>query len=468
VAAIATTARGKLGKLGMGHGMSFTVADRCADPFNETYLVDLDEDKVILYAPLRGVALLINASAAMEWSQAHSNPSLTTPIVKELQSTILRHELFQFPTASFSDCRPTHVSLALSLGCTMRCGYCHADAGIAGAVLPWNIAKKAIDIAYSNAQDSNEDFLMSFSGGGEPTYEWKLFKRCVEYFHTLPPLNGPKRFLTMATNGYYSRKKAEFVMEHFSGVSLSMDGPPEFHDLQRRAPNDTGTFDVVFENAKHWFKNEFPFSLRATISDRSVHSMDDIVLFFHHHFPGRTIGLEPLTPFGRGQDSDFTTPSSNDYIRNFTEIIDLGTRLGIDVINSGTIKIEGLRPQFCKSIGLPGMVVTPDGFLAACERDNVPREFYYGQWNDQRQDFDIDLNKVNDLRKFNASSIPECEHCFFKWHCAGDCLHLRLSGLSRCEVNRELLRYVLRQTMMQSQNLRIGFPTTDRWNKRAY
>ena len=64
--------------------------------------------------------------------------------------------------------------------------------------------------------------------------------------------------------------------------------------------------------------------------------------------------------------------------------------------------------------------------------------------------FDFDANKVvleKDkiavIRKMSVVNYPECQDCFCKYHCAGDCPDRRLTDKLDCDSIREIGAYFL-------------------------
>jgi len=301
------------------------------------------------------------------------------------------------------------------------------------------VAKAALDFAYANAVAAGKCLEVSFPGTGEPTEAWPQMTAIVNYVEGLTQHHEPGLKISMSTNGVFGREKAKFIADHFTGVSLSMDGPAEIQNAHRPSAFGFGTFDSVFKTASYFFDRGFLFSIRATVSSLSVDRMSEIWDFFEKYFPGVAVGFERMNPLGRGRACAIRPPSIHDFNRNFERLFAEADRHKGLLLNSGVGKLNQLQSAFCKSLSYPCMTITPDAKISACTRDGAPDYFHYGCWNATTRSFDVDMDKVAYFRSITVDRFPECADCYAKYHCAGDCFDLRKAGIRRCLTNRRMI-----------------------------
>jgi len=343
-----------------------------------------------------------------------------------------------------------HLGLGLTQDCTLRCTYCHAEADKPG-LAEWPLLESAIQHAVKKAELTPKKTLsVSFAVGGEPTLPWDLFRRTVERIKSVTEdrhSSVERTFLSMTTNGYYGDAKRAFVGQQFDTLTLSLDGPPDIQNLHR--PNRSGgsSYDVVAATCTHFLKHgKARLGLRATVSSVSVGRMSETVEHFHSKFgQGYTITFEPLVPIGRAlQPGCVGPPDMAQYTEEFLRARDVGRRLGLRVIVSGA-SLDRLTSWFCGAMVIPSFALCLNGTVTACHRDYEGRDYGYGHLTPGvTPAFQQDDSRLRELELL-ATMPQECNHCFGKFHCAGDCPDFRRSGGSRCTFQRAVLFAQLRE-----------------------
>jgi uncharacterized protein len=391
----------------------------------------------ILYVPLRGMIFEINDAAAALFYDTDIKLE-KDQFFQQISAQLLEEKKISVASKNnrITSFEPYTVGVSLTNKCNLSCVYCHADSGPKGSLfLKWEIAKAAIDFAYDNAKRKNKCLELSFPGTGEPTQAWDLLRMAISYAEEITKHYKPGVKIVMSTNGVFRSQCAEYIADHFTGISLSLDGPRDIQDRHR----GIGTFDAVFSNASLWYKRKFLFSIRVTVSELSVDRMSEIWNFFEEHFPGTAVSFERMNPLGRGSYSAVRPPSISRFNKNFEKLMtEADNHKGL-LLNSGIGKLNQIRTAFCKSFSFPSMTVTPDGHITACTRDGSPESFYYGKWNENKKSFDIDMDKVIKFRSTNVDTFEECISCFGKYHCGGDCYDLRRAGIRRCATNKRMI-----------------------------
>lgn len=145
------------------------------------------------------------------------------------------------------------VTLQVTQKCNFRCSYCVYSASANDRQrahslksMSFETAKKSIDFLVNHSRDL--DFTNIGFYGGEPLLEFELIKKCIEYSEY--ELEGKKVTYSITTNGsLLTDEIVEYFIKHDVSTMISLDGPKEIHDRQRRfAANGCGTFDVIERN----------------------------------------------------------------------------------------------------------------------------------------------------------------------------------------------------------------------------
>ena len=416
---------------------------------NEIFFLPNNQE-FIAYVPLRGVVVSINLDAVNQLkSFANGKEKLNQKFISSFCQLIKKQRKISLKLSDKYkqnreiDFRPTLVALALTTDCNLQCTYCHSNAGHLQDTLDVDIAKIALDIVYQNCIEKGENFEVNFAGYGEPTIRWELLTELTEYIKYFTSKSRGKYILSMATNGVFSTSKAKYVTENFSYVSLSLDGIESVQNYQRPSKQGKGTFNTVIKTARYFWNNKFPFAIRATVSDFSVEKMEEFFTFCQTEFPGIKVGFEALNNIGRGKLSKLRPPSGIEFSKNFIRVLELSEKIGGSVTNSGLGRLDEIRTVFCKSLASPGVTVTPSGKISLCQRDGAPDFFHYGYVDKEKRKFIVDEEKVISFRSLDVRNYDECEKCFCKYHCAGDCQDLRQENISRCDFTRFLAKYKL-------------------------
>lgn len=405
----------------------------------EIFFIPYQEDnsRSILYAPLRGKLLLVS-------KKTYENIKIGNLLFfkKSILPILQKNKLIKVENIMnmLRNISP-QLAIAITDKCNLKCLYCHADANSPqkNRTIEWSLLRKIIDLYFSTQLKENEKELsVSFAGGGEPTLEPILMAKTIEYINKLAKRVRIK--YSMPTNGYFNDEIARYIENNFSDISISLDGP-QFIQLKQRPPvkQDKNYFKTVMENAKYLSASKkINVGYRATISDYSLNHLEEILDFFIKEFPGCTLGLEPLNPMGRGRNCKIIElPNKLEFARALGKAIDyVGDKIYIE--NASTGKIDTIRIYFCMAIATVSWNITPDGKLWCCTRDNAPEFFCYGKFDEKKNKMIFDEEKIRKIRNTNVLNFKECQECFMKYNCAGDCPDLRATNLVNCHSNRTL------------------------------
>ena len=348
--------------------------------------------------------------------------------------------------------RPTHVTLSLTTGCSLRCVYCYASAG-EGSVrhMQFEIAQSAIEMAARNAKDTGEAaFNISFHGEGEPTHNWPLFKACVEAGETLATEYSLCVDFTMSTNAVWGRTQRDFIGRHFKRLSVSLDGLPNVQDRQRPTPSGRGSFGLVRASLRALDEARVTYGLRATVLPDGLEDMLPFLEWAATNTRTDFLSFEPVFENGRGGGLRFDRHA---FYKRFGEVY---RRVQVRAAELNiAVGYSGCRPtiangHFCQATGPnPNFVVMSDGTVSSCyeikdAKSSKGRFTVYGRWDPKRHGFILDSDRLDRIRQFGVWDLPNCRNCFAKWNCGGDCIarcDAAFGGMleyrpPRCELNR--------------------------------
>ena len=421
----------------------------------ELFTIPLD-GLFLVYAPLSKAAFIANGSVVNRIAGLQAGTSdLSDPETRELVDFLRRLGIVDGraevpPITRFSGApKPTTLTLFLTTACNLRCTYCYAAAGdTPKKVMPFDVARRGIDHIVANALESGRNEIeIAYHGGGEPTMNWETLTGSFEYATSAAKHAGLTLRAAMASNGILPSSKADWIIAHLDGVSISFDGLPQAHDTHRLTIAGEGSSGQVIRTIRIFDEAKFNYALRVTVTHDQIPQIAESVRFICGNFRPKWIQVEPAYQLGRWADAP--TAETQAFIDGFREAQAIA-RLHGQEIRFSAARIGTLTNHFC-GVTQDSFALTADGSVSACYEvflERLPRAetFIYGRYDQVKSSFEFDLPILNNLRDQTVDKHAFCQGCFAKWSCGGDCYHKSLavngrdefSGSDRCHIIREL------------------------------
>lgn len=413
----------------------------------EGFLIGYNYDYLI-YFPLRQTIVEVTEDAFQILKQNQADSLVRAEIEEQLFSIASQNPFFEIEDIPTIDKENNVLGLALTTACNLRCIYCHAEAGTTNKFIDNDVIDASIEEVFQWCKQNDQGFYLIFTGSGEPTLNWKALTLAVEKAKEICFNDNVPLHISMASNGVYGDVKRRYILQNFSRITLSIDGTPDIHDASRFNSRGEGSFKTAFETARFLFNSAFPIRLRSTISAEHAHRMLEIYEFLQSQLPGIKISFEPLNPIGRGTGLE-QTPTDDEFAAGYLSI--LRKYGGKNISYSAIPSIHKLRKNFCSPVARPNVNISVDGELHACSRANSGSDFIFGEYDKGSKKFIYDRDKINHLSSINVNSFPDCQECFAKYHCAGDCHDLRQNGYFRCGTNRSILYQLIKEQLNTQQ-----------------
>lgn len=162
--------------------------------------------------------------------------------------------------------------------CQLRCKYCYLIGKNRNGRMSADIAHKAVDYILSEEHFNDASNIIVDFIGGEPLMEIDLLEDVISYFNlVLKKKRHPWQDhlkIRITSNGllYHQEKVQQFISRHKENleISISIDGIPQKHDMNRIFSNGNGSYDAVVENVKLWI-SQFPNAgTKMTISHNDL------------------------------------------------------------------------------------------------------------------------------------------------------------------------------------------------------
>ena len=428
-----------------------------------------DGETHIVYAPLAKLAFRVNRAAARLLDGAGEPIPLTgaarSALAPLLDAGLLRRA--PFPPAEprapepLGALRPTSATLLLTERCNLACAYCYAAATPAGATMPPEVALATLRLlAECAAAASSRSMTVHIHGGGEATTVMPLLREVVAQARRMAAEAGLLLRLTLGTNGVMSDEAARWVATTFDNVTVSLDGPAEIHDGQRRRAGGGGSHERVLRTLGLFTRLDLRHSLRCTVLPERAADIPAIAGHLFDASPGATVKIEPASPHGRGEATRYSDAEVQAFVVGFQAAARLAQRRGRRISYSGA-RIESLSAHFCAA-PTQSLCVTPRGDVTSCyevlsPEDPRARDFFFGAYDPARGELDLDPVARARVAALDHPEPSACRRCFCRYHCRGDCPAKRTTAHGdddpspRCPINRALSLAQLRDALERAE-----------------
>lgn len=338
--------------------------------------------------------------------------------------------------------------LEAAQACNLRCTYCYAGGGSYGgparAMRPALAARAARQLVEGSGERATVTLVLF---GGEPLLNLPALRAAVEAAASAARARGKRLVVSMTTNGTrFTDEALAFVAEHQIGVSVSIDGPPDVHDANRRHAGGGDSYaDVVAGVERLVARTGRAPAARVTLVPAQWHRVPEVF----DHLVARgflEVGIAPASPVSAdllptpAQDEAliagfaalagrFAAEAARDRVLPFSNLLDLCTKL-----HAGDV-----RDVPCGA-GLGYLAMDADGTYYPCHRFAGDDALRVGDL-----DTGIDHARLRDYLDGEARvRAGDCAACWVRSLCAGGCHHdnrlrehaLRLPRGGSCEFVR--------------------------------
>ena len=164
--------------------------------------------------------------------------------------------------------------------CNLRCRYCY----LPDRDSHQKMSDEVLQAILSNIEHSDlvSDMAKIVWHAGEPlTVGKEFFRRALQATRDIN-LRGKKTFShSVQTNGVLLDETwLDIFQPHDVKIGLSIDGPPELHDLHRRTRQGRGTHDRVLKAVRLLHAHRYPFSVIMVITRDALERADEVFDFF--------------------------------------------------------------------------------------------------------------------------------------------------------------------------------------------
>lgn len=418
-------------------------------------------DQYLVYAPFIDSCALVNTSAVDILAKCLTDPTLenTHPEMNDLVS-LFKKQSPEFTLEIDKPLDPIFLGIIPSRRCTMSCVYCGFGASDTDTqCLSPETCVAAIDYFFDKIIRDGKKRCQIHFFGGEPFIEDEIVDISIHHARMVAERTGVHVSFEASTNGFYSESRAKFIGDYVDITVLSLDGFKEFHDKNRPANPQCGSFDVVTRTAKILSNSSTTLNIRCCVTTDSVDSMTDMAHWFCREFNPSSICFETLQENELSHKAGLFPPAPLDFARNYVKAEQVIRAYGVQPVYAS---IEGSFPRhtFCP-VGSDALIIGPDDMINGCYLQK-------NEWESKGMDLSlgnigpnghisVDTSSIGRLRSYVADK-PRCIDCLCRYSCAGGC-HVHNTYPDSSEEKTDFCR----QTRILQVNRLLLIFGMDRW-----
>jgi len=153
--------------------------------------------------------------------------------------------------------------------CNLRCTYCYEGQEKATLDMTLETTQQVVRFISQTAKEKNCNRVWIVFHGGEPCLNFEVIQNFIGLGKAqLDHLDIRYGLTTNAT--VLDEKKCEFLCEHLSDITISIDGSEVAHNLNRCFPDGTGSFDIAMKKALFVLSIYPQVRIRMTVTPNNV------------------------------------------------------------------------------------------------------------------------------------------------------------------------------------------------------
>lgn len=266
-----------------------------------------------------------------------------------------------------------------SSACNMACAYCfyrdvaeHREHAFEGM-----LSLERMEQVIAAAMEYAEGICSFAFQGGEPTLAGLAFYRSVVELQKKYARHGVRIHNAIQTNGYcIDEEWAAFLAENHFLVGLSLDGPAELHNLNRKDRGGKGTFNRVMHAAKLFDRYHVEYNILCVVTGKNARSIGQIYHFYQKQgfrWLQFIPCLEPLDSQRGGEKYHLSSREYGDFLIRLFDLwfadLQKGNYVSIRHLDNWMSILLGERPEVCSMTGCCSVqfVVEGDGGVYPCD-----------------------------------------------------------------------------------------------------
>ena len=309
-------------------------------------------------------------------------------------------------------------TVVTSLGCNFDCPYCFEDKH------PSLLKAEVADALVTVLEDSVPfvEGLQVTWMGGEPLLGKRQLLDLSDRFLATCATHGLGYRASIITNGWYldgptARALAE---RQVTSAQVTIDGPPDVHDLKRPRVGGGPTFDRIVDNIG-FAAEHLDVAIRVNVDTANVHRLDELLgVLAATGLAGKVgIGLGKVTDAVSNLASPLASYATGCLSAQRFGEVELAFNARAEAHGFGYPGLPTPRATPCTAVRSREIVVGSDGEMWKCWDDigdparSIGTVFDYRSTNDE----------LDRWMAYHPADDPQCSTCIAMPVCMGGCAH---------------------------------------------
>ena len=305
--------------------------------------------------------------------------------------------------------------LHITNDCNLNCTYCYIHKS--HSVMEDSLIYKSIDMMIESCLKHDYTDLTLMLVGGEPLTRFNTIKLIVAYCERHKQWLNIK--FVIPTNGtLITPDVAKFIAEKHISVGVSLDGPSEYHDINRIKIDNSGSFAAAMDGIDRLISAGVKPSIMTTVTAQNLDGLPEFTklmidkqLYFRYSFERDTQTGNP----GILQNQEHCIEVMNECFDIMKDALNNG-KTGWR-FKFGDVGFNRPKRRACAA-GKNFFSIGQDGSIGSCSLGLECTRASIYELNDIIPDIE---NIFADISKTSACDIPECKDCVWRHSCAGAC-----------------------------------------------
>ncbi|MBI5326156.1 MAG: radical SAM protein [Ignavibacteriae bacterium] len=322
---------------------------------------------------------------------------------------------------------PLNILIQPTDNCNLECLYCYKG-NKGNNKMSDDLMLKVLteSIAYNSKRKNSTLFIWH---GGEPSIMPLSFY--YKAFRFTENINSEYRIShTFQTNGYLISEELLDLFSQFKvSISISLDGPANYHDKIRFTKNKKGTHKVILNNIEKAKRKDIEIGILMSITNNNVQYIEQIFRYcYDNNF---SFGINPISSdlFSKHEDLEVHPQK---YLESCIKVFDLWFFQKKNPIRANPgfgvtqLILSQNRISDCflsENCQYTFISIDPKGNIYPCNRFDNNEGFKFGNiLNTDLEDILISPTRIKLLERC-GNIIPECQNCEIRKYCNGGCMH---------------------------------------------
>lgn len=349
--------------------------------------------------------------------------------------------------------------------CNNICTYCVYPANrnrqvVKSQKMEFLLAKKIINDICEDEQKRGCNTSELIWHGGEPLLAGIDFYEKLFNHQKRLPISFKNSF---QTNGeLITQEWCDLFKKYECSVGLSMDGPPEIHDQQRKGRNNSATSSKVLNAMNLCKQNGIEFGVLCVITNISSKYPETISNFFL----SKEINKFDFLACYYDDEKDTRVSPGNVRPYEFAEFMKRvfdwylekdDTSIDIRIITDVMARLFGRGASLCSMQGTACgkfLTIFPDGRVYFCD------DYTWGKFGELGNILDCSISQIIDgdrfkqMRRFAKNRLKKCRRCEVVAVCNGGCpRHWNVDESYFCSYYKEFYYYCYEKLLHIMQNV---------------